>query len=68
MKSKTKGKAKVGSFDDAATFGEIVVVATEGTAAEVALRAAGIACLKGKTVIPGFLTNSWTHAFKLLRR
>ena len=51
LKSKTKGKAKVGSFEDAATFGEIVVVATKGAAAEAALKAAGIASLKGKTVI-----------------
>jgi predicted dinucleotide-binding enzyme len=51
LKSKTKGKAIVGSFEDAALFGNIVVLATKGTAAEAALRAAGIANLKGKTVI-----------------
>src|SRR6187401_1210601 len=50
-KSKTNGKAIVGSFEDAAVFGDIVVLATKGTAAEAALRAAGIANLKGKTVI-----------------
>ena len=32
-------------------FGEIVVLATKGTAAEAALKVAGIANLKGKTVI-----------------
>ncbi len=51
LKSKTKGKATIGSFEDAAAFGEIVVVATKGTGAEAALKVAGIANLKGKTVI-----------------
>ena len=51
LKAKTKGKAKVGSFEDAAKFGEVVVLATKGTAAEAALKAAGIANLMGKTVI-----------------
>src|SRR6187455_3166368 len=48
---KTQGKATVGSFEDAAKFGEIVVLATKGTAAEAALKGAGIANLDGKTVI-----------------
>jgi 8-hydroxy-5-deazaflavin:NADPH oxidoreductase len=51
LTSKTNGKATIGSFEDAAKFGEIVVVAVKGTAAEAALKAAGIANLKGKTVI-----------------
>ncbi len=51
LKSKTNGKAKIGTFEDAAKFGEIVVLATKGTAAEAALKLAGIANLKGKTVI-----------------
>ena len=51
LQAKTNGKATVGSFEDAATFGEIVVLATKGTAAEAALRSAGIANLNGKTVI-----------------
>jgi len=51
LKSKTNGKVTIGSFEDAAKFGEIVVVAVKGTAAEAALKAAGIANLKGKTVI-----------------
>ena len=51
LKAKTKGKAKVGSFEDAAKFGEVVVLATKGTAAEAALKAAGIGNLIGKTVI-----------------
>ncbi len=51
LKSKTNGKVKIGSFEDAAKFGEVVVVATKGTAAEAALKAAGVANLNGKTVI-----------------
>ena len=51
LRSKTNGNVKIGSFEDAAKFGEIVVVATKGTAAEAALTAAGIANLNGKTVI-----------------
>ena len=51
LRSKTNGQVKVGSFEDAAKFGEIVVVATKGTAAEAALTMAGIANLNGKTVI-----------------
>jgi predicted dinucleotide-binding enzyme len=50
LKAKVPG-ASVGSFEDAATFGEIVVLATKGTASEAALKAAGIPHLKGKTVI-----------------
>jgi predicted dinucleotide-binding enzyme len=51
LKSRTNGKATIGSFEDAAKFGEIVVLATKGTAAEAALKAAGIANLTAKTVI-----------------
>jgi hypothetical protein len=51
LKSKTNGKTKIGTFEDAAKFGEIVVLATKGTAAEAALKVAGIANVKGKTVI-----------------
>jgi 8-hydroxy-5-deazaflavin:NADPH oxidoreductase len=51
LRDKTNGKAKIGSFEDAAKFGDVVVLATKGLAAEVALNAAGIANLKGKTVI-----------------
>jgi predicted dinucleotide-binding enzyme len=41
----------VGSFEDAARFGDVVVLAVKGSAAEAALRAAGPANLRGKTVI-----------------
>jgi 8-hydroxy-5-deazaflavin:NADPH oxidoreductase len=43
--------AQVGSFADAATFGELVVLAVKGTVALDALKAAGAANLKGKPVI-----------------
>jgi predicted dinucleotide-binding enzyme len=51
LKSKTGGRAAVGSFEETARFGEILVLATKGLAAESALKAAGIANLSGKTVI-----------------
>jgi len=51
LKSRTNGQAQVGSFEDAARFGEVVVLATKGTAAEAALKTAGIVNLNGKTVI-----------------
>ena len=51
LKGKTKGKAAVGSFEETAKFGDILVLATKGTAAESALRAAGLANLANKTVI-----------------
>jgi len=41
----------VGSFADAATFGETLVLAVKGIAAVDVLRAAGITSLAGKTVI-----------------
>jgi len=44
-------KSGLGSFVDAAKFGELVVLAVKGTAAADALRAAGIANLAGKVVI-----------------
>ncbi len=42
---------KVGSFADAAKFGELLVLAVKGTAAADVLRAAGKGNLAGKTVI-----------------
>lgn len=44
-------KAQVGSFSDAAAFGEVVVLAVKGSAAAEALRLAGSAHLAGKIVI-----------------
>lgn len=51
LKARTGGRAHIGSFADAAMFGDIVVLATKGTATEIALQAAGIDHLDGKTVI-----------------
>jgi predicted dinucleotide-binding enzyme len=48
LKARTNAKAGVGSFEEAATFGEIVVLATKGTAAEAALKAAGLANSKAR--------------------
>lgn len=44
-------KGVVGSFAEAATFGEVLVLAVKGTAAADALRAAGTANLAGKPVV-----------------
>lgn len=51
LRSKTNGKTKIGTFEETARFGEIVVLAAKGTAAEAALKAAGLVNLSGKTVI-----------------
>jgi 8-hydroxy-5-deazaflavin:NADPH oxidoreductase len=45
------GKASVGSFGEAAKFGEVVVLATLGTATPEAVRAAGTHHFDGKVVI-----------------
>jgi predicted dinucleotide-binding enzyme len=50
-KKKAGAKASVGSFQDAARFGEIVAIAVKGTAAESALKLCGPDALAGKTVI-----------------
>jgi predicted dinucleotide-binding enzyme len=44
-------KARIGSFAEAAKFGELLVLAVKGSAAAEALRAAGAHTLAGKTVI-----------------
>jgi len=51
LKATIDGNAEVGSFEDVAKFGEIIVLATKGTAAETALKIAGAANLAGKTII-----------------
>ena len=51
LAAKTQGKARVGTFGDAAKFGEVVVLAVKGSAAEAAVEAAGLEHLSGKTVI-----------------
>ena len=51
LRSRTGGKAKIGTFAEAARFGSIVVLAIRGSAVESALDAIGHANLEGKTVI-----------------
>jgi predicted dinucleotide-binding enzyme len=53
-------KAKIGTFADAAKFGQTIVLAVKGSASADALRAAGAANLSGKTVID--TTNPITDA------
>jgi predicted dinucleotide-binding enzyme len=49
---KTKGrKTSVGTFEEAAKFGEVVVLAVQGSVIEEVLNLAGKENLKGKTVI-----------------
>lgn len=49
--TKQNSKGRVGSFAEAATFGELVVLAVKGSVAANALRAAGVANVTGKPVI-----------------
>ena len=49
--SKANPKARVGSPSEAAGFGEVIVLAVKGGAAQEALRGGGKANLTGKTVI-----------------
>jgi predicted dinucleotide-binding enzyme len=49
--TKQNPKGRVGSFAEAAKFGELVVLAVKGSVAANALRAAGVANLTGKLVI-----------------
>jgi len=51
LKSKTDGRVSIGSFAEAAAFGEIVIIAVKGMAAENAVKIAGTGNLTGKTVI-----------------
>lgn len=51
LKEKTGGKAQVGSFADTASFGEIIILATKGSASEEALQRAGTQHLAGKIVM-----------------
>jgi 8-hydroxy-5-deazaflavin:NADPH oxidoreductase len=48
---KSKTTVAVGSFADAAEFGETLVLAVKGSGAEAALKAAGFDRLKNKTII-----------------
>ena len=50
-KSKAGGQASVGTFAEAARYGETIVLAVKGTGAEAAVDACGAGALAGKTVI-----------------
>jgi 8-hydroxy-5-deazaflavin:NADPH oxidoreductase len=50
LKAKTNGKVKVGSFNEVATFGEILVLATKGPAAESVVKSIA-GSLNEKTVL-----------------
>lgn len=50
-KSKNGDKASTGSFEDAAKYGDLVILAVKGSAAADAIDEAGPQHLKGKTVI-----------------
>ena len=50
-KTEISGNLKTGTFDETASFGEIIVLATKGTVAESAVRLVGIHNLSNKTVI-----------------
>lgn len=77
-----KSGIATGTLEEAATFGDIVVLAVKGSAAAAALHAAGPPNLAGKIVIDTtnpiadqppeggvlryFMRNDWNHAFKML--
>lgn len=48
---KAGARASTGTFADAAAFGDVIVLATLGTAGEAALTAAGFDRLRGKVII-----------------
>jgi predicted dinucleotide-binding enzyme len=51
LTEKTGGKARVGSFEETAKYGELLVLAVKGTKVEEAIESAGVENLKGKTII-----------------
>jgi len=51
LKKKMDDKIKIGSFDDAAKYGEIIVLATKGSASEKIIKSLQSGVLTGKTVI-----------------
>lgn len=50
-KAKAGSKASIGTFEQAAKFGEIVVLSVKGTAADSVIDLCGLTSLDGKTVI-----------------
>ncbi|HRY30626.1 MAG TPA: NAD(P)-binding domain-containing protein [Elusimicrobiota bacterium] len=51
LKTKTAGKAGIGSFEEAAQFGEILVLAVRGRAAETVIKKVGLEKFKDKLVL-----------------
>ena len=51
LKEKTGGKARIGSFEETAKFGELLILAVKGSKAVEAVRAAGVENLRGKIII-----------------
>ena len=50
-KQEAQGEASVGTFAEAAAWGEVIVLAVKGTAAEATIEQAGAANLAGKTIL-----------------
>jgi predicted dinucleotide-binding enzyme len=50
-KQEAGGEARVGTFAEAAAWGEVIVLAVKGTAAEATIDQAGPASLAGKTIL-----------------
>lgn len=50
-KTSAGASASTGTFADTAKFGEIIVLAVKGTAAEAAVKLCGLENLKGKTIL-----------------
>jgi 8-hydroxy-5-deazaflavin:NADPH oxidoreductase len=51
LKAKTNGNVQIGNFEQTAAFGDIIVLAVKGSAAEKVLESAGKHNLEGKTII-----------------
>jgi predicted dinucleotide-binding enzyme len=60
LKDKTGGNARIGSFEETAKFGEIIVLAVKGSGAEAAIQMIGQGNLQGKVIID--TTNPITDA------
>ncbi|MGE3171889.1 MAG: NADPH-dependent F420 reductase [Planctomycetota bacterium] len=50
-KEQAGAAAQIGTFAETGAFGDAIVLAVKGTAAEAAVRAAGVDALRGKTVL-----------------
>ena len=54
-KSAAKGEAAVGTYEEAAKWGDIIVLSVKGSIADQVLDQCGVANLAGKTIIPGLI-------------